>query len=105
MHGEVCRTAPDATAFELRTPNAVHLAFGAEWDGSENTEACTKWLGETWQQLQQYFGGRMYANYISVEGEAAAVATYGRNHSRLVSIKNTYDPDNVFRGNLNIRPS
>ena len=31
MHGEVCHVAPDATAFELRKPGAIHLAFGVEW--------------------------------------------------------------------------
>ena len=105
MHGEVCRIAPDSTAFELRTPGAVHLAFGAEWDAPERAKACTAWLDETWRQLQSYSGGRMYTNYISVEGEASAKAAYGRNYSRLVSIKRRYDPENVFRGNLNIRPS
>ncbi len=105
MHGEVCRVAPDSTAFELRTPGAVHLAFGMEWDEPERAKACTAWLDETWRQLQAFSGGRMYANYISVEGDASARAAYGRNYSRLVSIKRKYDPGNLFQGNLNIRPS
>ncbi|MEO5589961.1 MAG: FAD-binding oxidoreductase [Gemmatimonadaceae bacterium] len=105
MHGEVCRVAPDSTAFELRAPGAIHLAFGAEWDAPERAVTCTAWLDETWNQLQAYSGGRMYTNYMSAEGELAAKAAYGRNYSRLVSIKKRYDPDNVFRGNLNILPS
>lgn len=105
MHGEICRIAPDSRAFELRTPGAVHLAFGAEWDAPEHANVCTAWLDETWRQLQAYSGGRIYVNYTSVDGEAAAKAAYGRNYSRLVSIKRRYDPDNVFRGNLNIPPS
>jgi hypothetical protein len=31
-------------------------------------------------------------------------ATYGRNLQRLVEIKKTYDPGNMFRVNRNIRP-
>ena len=104
-HGEVCRVAPDSTAFELRAPGGVHVAFGAAWDAPERAAACTSWLDETWKQLQAYAASRMYANYMSAEGELAAKAAYGRNYARLVSIKKRYDPDNVFRGNLNIQPS
>jgi FAD/FMN-containing dehydrogenase len=64
-----------------------------------------EWLDETWKQMQPYSGGRMYANYMSAEGEAAAAAAYGGNLPRLRALKRKYDPNNVFRGNLNIRPS
>ena len=104
-HGAVCRVAPDSTAFELRAPGAVHVAFGATWDVPDRSAACLAWLDETWRQLQPYSGGRMYANYMSVAGERAAKAAYGSNYSRLVSTKRRYDPHNVFRGNLNIPPS
>jgi hypothetical protein len=105
MHGQVCRVAPEATAFELRTAGAVHLAFGADWNESDQANACIAWLDETWRHLQAYSGGRMYTNYISVDGDASARAAYGRNYARLVSLKRKYDRQNVFRGNLNIRPS
>jgi FAD/FMN-containing dehydrogenase len=105
MHGRVCRVAPQSTAFELRAPGAVHLAFGAEWDAPERAAACGAWLDETWRQLQPFAGGRMYTNYMSVDGDAPAKAAYGRNYARLASIKRRYDPENVFAGNLNIRPA
>lgn len=103
-HGELCRVAPDSTAFELRSPGAVHVAFGASWEAPERAASCSDWLDETWRQLQPYSGGRMYANYMSAEGDSAAKAAYGRNYARLLTIKRRFDPDNVFRGNLNIAP-
>ena len=105
MHGEVCRVAPDATAFNLRAPGAIHLAFGAEWNAPEREEACVSWLDETWRLLQRHSGGRMYTNFASVEDKPAAEAAYGSNYGRLASIKRRHDPDNVFRRNLNIEPA
>jgi FAD/FMN-containing dehydrogenase len=104
MHGQVCRVAPDATAFGLRAAGAIHLAFGAQWSGPERAAACTAWLDETWRRLQPYSGGRVYANYSSIDGAQAAIAAYGGNLPRLALIKRRYDPDNAFRRNLNIAP-
>ena len=39
------------------------------------------------------------------ESEDLVKVTYGDNYDRLVSVKNKYDPDNLFRVNQNIKPS
>jgi FAD/FMN-containing dehydrogenase len=39
------------------------------------------------------------------EGEDHVKASYRENYDRLVSIKNQYDPTNLFRVNQNIRPT
>ena len=39
------------------------------------------------------------------EGEARIKATYGGNFERLVTLKQKFDPANLFRVNQNIRPS
>ena len=105
MHGEVCRVAPDSTAFELRIPGSLHVWITANWNDPAATAAIVRWSEETWKALQSYSAGRIYANYPNTEGEAAAKAAYGGNYSRLLAIKNKYDPSNVFRRNQNIRPS
>jgi len=102
MHGQVCRVAPDATAFELRKPGAIHLAFGVGWREPKDTPACLRWLDRTWDLLQPFAAGRAYPNYASAEGESAVRAAYGSNYPRLAAIKRKYDPDNVFRKNLNV---
>ncbi len=105
MHGAVCRVAPDSTAFELRKPGALHVWISTSWNDPAVTAAIVAWSEETWHALQSYSAGRIYANYPNTEGEAAAKAAYGGNYSRLLAIKNKYDPSNVFRRNQNIRPS
>jgi hypothetical protein len=105
MHGEVCRVPPDSTAFELRVPGALHVWISSGWDDPAATATSMTWAEDTWKLLQPYSGGRIYANYMSVEGEPAVKAVFGSNYSRLASIKKKYDPDNLLRRNQNIRPS
>ncbi|MDA2931228.1 FAD-binding oxidoreductase [Acidobacteria bacterium AH-259-O06] len=105
MHGAVCRVAFDATAFELRSPGALHVRILALWNDPYVTAAIVEWSEETWNALQSHSAGRIYANYPSTEGQAAAKAAYGGNYSRLLAIKNKYDPSNIFRRNQNIMPS
>jgi FAD/FMN-containing dehydrogenase len=105
VHGEICRVPLDATAFELRKPGAVHLAFWLEWQDSADTNACLSWHNELFDRLQPYSGNRMYANYMSTPGGANAKAVFGKNFSRLAQVKKKYDPDNIFHLNPNILPA
>ena len=105
MHGEVCRVASDSTAFELRAPGAVHVWIAPQWDAPAAGAAAMAWTNQTWDLLQPHSGGRMYANYQSVEDESAVKAMYGRNYPRLASLKRKYDPTNFLRRNQNIPPA
>ena len=104
MHGEVCRVALDATAFELRAPGALHMWIMSVWDDPAAASASMAWAENTWQLLQPYSGGRMYANYMSAEGEQAVKAVYGSNYARLRTVKTKFDPDNFLRRNQNVQP-
>ena len=44
-------------------------------------------------------------NYLSNEGEERVKAAYGTNYARLVTLKNKYDPMNLFCCNQNIKPT
>lgn len=104
VHGAVCRVALDSTAFELRAPGGLHTWIMSTWDDPEAAETLMTWAENTWQLLQPYSGGRIFANYMSVEGEPAVKAVYGSNYARLRTIKTKYDPDNFLRRNQNVRP-
>lgn len=103
MHGQVCRVSPDATAFELRNADAVHLVFWVQWKDAVNTSACTSWHNDTFDRLQRYSGGRIYSNFMSTE-EGGPKAIYASNYSRLLQVKRKYDPQNFFHLNQNIQP-
>ena len=44
-------------------------------------------------------------NFMMDEGQDRVKATYRDNYGRLVSIKDKYDPNNLFQVNQNIRPN
>jgi FAD/FMN-containing dehydrogenase len=44
-------------------------------------------------------------NYLDQdEGDDPAAGVYGQNYARLRALKKTYDPDNFFHQNVNIKP-
>jgi FAD/FMN-containing dehydrogenase len=96
MHGEVCRVAPDTTAFELRKAGAADLAYLIGWNDSKNESACMSWINNLSDLLQPYAGGRIYANYMSTQGGDSAKAVDGTNYTRLLQLKRKYDPENIF---------
>ena len=49
-------------------------------------------------------GGGAYVQLLAEEGDRVR-DVYGAKFARLQMIKNKYDPNNVFRGNANIRPT
>lgn len=103
-HGAVCRVPPDATAFPLRAPSAVHVWIIAGWDDPSDEAASLGWMNDTWSALQAFSGGRTYANFPAAETQTPGAA-YGENVSRLAAVKNQYDPGNLFRRNQNIQPA
>jgi hypothetical protein len=104
MHGAVCRTPPDATAFELRTPGAFHVWIDSHWQDPAGGEAMNRWTDETWAALQRFSGGRTYANYPGAEVVPAVPAVYREGQARLTRLKRSCDPGNLFRRNFNIAP-
>jgi FAD/FMN-containing dehydrogenase len=62
------------------------------------------WTKQYWEALHPYSAGGGYVNFMMDEGEERVKATYGDNYARLVTIKNKYDPGNLFRVNQNIKP-
>lgn len=105
MHGEVCRIAPDATAFPHRRAHSVHLRVAYNWSDPRDNERRFAW-GEEWLRLLRPRAGEgIYANYQTYETEAGSPSIFGSNHPRLLRIKSRWDPTNFFRRNANIAPA
>ncbi len=103
MGGAVGRVADGATAFAERSmPFVLNAVTG--WHDPDAGTAHRDWARATVAAAADASTGRAYVNFL---GDAdAARAAYGEEaYGRLVSLKNAYDPTNVFRLNQNIEPS
>jgi FAD/FMN-containing dehydrogenase len=104
LHGEVCRVAPDATAFPLRQSGGFLIRINLEWNDSVAAPRLMRWADDARQLLRPSSGEQIYANYQSYAGKGSAQAVFGSNLPRLTALKNRYDPTNCFRRNSNVEP-
>jgi FAD/FMN-containing dehydrogenase len=105
MGGAVSRMDPDATAYNYRDAQYNFLIVGMWTDAAEDARGIA-WVRSLWQALQPFSSGHIYVNYESDVGVDRVQAAYGAaKYDRLVALKNTYDPTNLFRLNANIKPT
>ena len=83
------------------------LGVKAMWEPDEpDGHEFPEWVRGGWKRLRPFSTGRTYINFQTADEDDERIrATYGPNFDRLVEIKQTYDPDNLFRSNRNIRSS
>jgi FAD/FMN-containing dehydrogenase len=102
--GAIARVPEDATAFTGRTP-AFWVAAEAMWDDPALDDAYRGWVRSALADLQPFLATGRYVNDVSDTGDDVVRSIYGdAKYERLVALKRTWDPDNVFRLNQNVRP-
>jgi FAD/FMN-containing dehydrogenase len=103
FHGAVTRVDPTATAYPHRQPG-FNLVLTGEWLDPADDEANIAWIRTTFDAVAPYTSDAVYVNYLTDEPDRVRAA-YGPNWERLVALKRTWDPDNVFHLNQNIDPA
>lgn len=103
INGAASKIGKNETAWSYRDATWAMVIIGVDSDPA-NKEIIS-WSKEYWKAVHPYAAGGAYVNFMMDEGEDRVRATYGDNYDRLVSIKNKYDPDNLFRVNQNIKPT
>lgn len=104
VDGKPNQVGPEETPWGHRQAKWSEVIVGVDSD-PVNTEAITTWAREYWEALHPHSAGGAYVNFMMEEGEERVKATYGSNYERLSSIKQKYDPANLFRVNQNIKPA
>lgn len=106
LGGAMHRGGLEETAFAGR-PAAYMLSLDTTWTDPADDERCIAWTRRIWSEMHAYSSGGLYLNFggFGEEKDELVRAAFGPTYERLVEVKNTYDPTNLFRVNQNIRPS
>jgi FAD/FMN-containing dehydrogenase len=105
LKGAVSRVAEDRTAFGNRQASHA-ITLDAVWrPGEDFGEQDTAWARRFFAALGGFREG-VYVNFLGGDEEPDRVReAYGNSvYHRLVDVKTTYDPENVFHHNQNIQP-
>jgi FAD/FMN-containing dehydrogenase len=105
FHGAASRVPVDQTACAMRL-SGFNVAIISQWLDPAESDRNMAWARDTYTALTPHLRSVRYVNYLATDesGDAATAAAYGANYPRLQTLKAKYDPDNFFKGNVNIRP-
>ncbi|RKO23385.1 FAD-binding oxidoreductase [Pseudarthrobacter phenanthrenivorans] len=109
MEGAFGRVPDDATAFPNRSARYWLNVYGFWRDPSED-ERLTAFARRAHRLMQPLAEHGEYVNFLGAEAgleqaEAARIAYGPEKYRRLVTLKDRYDPQNLFRLNHNIPPT
>ena len=105
--GATADVPSQSTAFGDRSMPYM-FSIDSVWPDKADDDKNISWTRELWNHMKAYSDkGRMYLNFPGQgeEGEKLLEDTFGENYNRLRSIKQKYDPKNLFRFNQNIKPA
>lgn len=105
LGGAISDVGEGDTAYSNRDAVFDFIA-GTTWDDAENDERYMSSSRGAWQAIASFSRGGVYVNNLGDDAAERVQEAYGANKfERLVSLKDRWDPDNVFRLNANIKPS
>ncbi len=103
IDGAVQRVASDATAFGHRDAN-FSMVILAGWNDPADDDDRIGWVRGYSDAVAPYSDQGGYVNFMGTDDDVRVPANYGGNYERLVDVKRTWDPGNVFHVNQNIAP-
>ena len=104
LGGAIGRVPNAATAYSHREARYLVNLHG-RWDAAANDSRCIGWARDLFKACAPFSTGAVYVNFLTADEEDRVKMAYGANYTRLASIKKKFDPTNLFRVNMNIRPA
>ncbi|HEX5141088.1 MAG TPA: BBE domain-containing protein, partial [Dehalococcoidia bacterium] len=96
LGGAINRVAPEASPIAHRGAPWL-IGIEANWEDAADDEANRAWTKEVTAALEPFSAGGSYMNFEDPDNATATRAAYGANTERLRTIKQRYDPENLFR--------
>lgn len=97
LGGAISRVSRDATAFPHRD-SAFLFGLWAGWSDAAEDDDMIAWGRKVYDAMAPYSDGGAYANYLDRDDDRLGEAFRG-NYDRLLGVKRTWDPHNVFGAN------
>ncbi|HZV68817.1 MAG TPA: FAD-binding oxidoreductase [Saprospiraceae bacterium] len=106
LGGAESRIPLDATAYSNRDARFV-MNVHSRWETTSEDSVSINWAREFFKNAAPYSTGGVYVNFMTEEeGDRVQGGAYKSEvMSRLIQLKNTWDPSNFFRMNQNIKPT
>lgn len=105
VDGAASRKRKDETPWAYRDAKWTEVILGVDPD-PKNAKLIKEWSIAYWNDLHPYSMGGAYVNFMMEdEGQERVKSTYRGNYARLATVKQKYDPSNLFHVNQNIKPS
>jgi hypothetical protein len=99
----MARVDPSATAYVARDAHYIMNVHG-RWSDPRDDDRIRAWAREVFRNAAPHATGSGYVNFLTDDETERVVASYGVNYPRLQIAKRRFDPENLFRMNLNIEP-
>ncbi|HWT29448.1 MAG TPA: FAD-binding oxidoreductase [Propylenella sp.] len=105
MGGAPARVPPEATAVGIRGARYA-IVVQAAWEDPAEDQLHVGWARDSFAAVKPFSSGIGYVNFLTADEAETRLRTLYANplYDRLRRIKTSYDPQNLFRGNLNIPP-
>jgi len=101
--GAIGRVPVESTAFAHRKSQANMFAVVA-WPLDSDRTPHVDYVRQYWKSVESATDG-YYTNEVANEAQTQVNANYQGNFPRLLTVKQKYDPENLFRLNANIAPA
>jgi FAD/FMN-containing dehydrogenase len=102
LGGAVGDVPADGTAYPHRDARYDSVILSA-WDDPAYNEPNIAWLKDAYTAMEPFTLG-FYSNHMAPSDEPMVKGAFRGNYDRLVTLKNRYDPTNLFHLNANVKP-
>src|SRR5215467_2154814 len=105
MYGGASAKEPEGGTAYPHRQNEFDLVMISNWPNKQDDEINISWTRSAWEAMQPHLSHKAYVNALGIEGEDRVKEAYGQNYDKLATLKQKYDPGNLFRMNQNIKPA
>lgn len=101
MGGAISRVEASATAYPHRDTR-FGIGISSGWAEPRDDEAAIEWTKSLYEAIAPHGSGGVYVNYMDRDEDGRLDEAWSINRSRLQEIKEKYDPEDIFHGNVEI---